>query len=111
FCDPDFYPVAHEVTDEEISARVAEIRKNADEYQAILAHLGLPGVVNLSPEQARLVDNEHKRLSALQLTPTAQGYSFNVRIVDAQGNATAVEGHISLNGDVTTTNQQPTIAT
>lgn len=107
FCDPDLYPVAREVSDQEISQRVAQIQKNADEYQAILKHLGLKGVANLSTAQMRSIDGEHKRLNALQLDPSGQGYAFSIRIQDAQNQGTAIEGAIDTNGNITITRRQP----
>lgn len=107
FCDRDLYPVAREVTDVEITQRVAQIQKTPDEYQAILKHLGLQGLANLSTAQMRSIDGEHKRLNALQLEPSGQGYAFSIRIQDAQEQGAAIDGEIDTNGNISITRQQP----
>ena len=111
FCDRDLYPVAHEVSDQEIAQRVAEIQKNKDEYLTILMHLGLTGVSNLSPEQNRLIDAEHKRLQAIQLELTAQGFQFSLRTSEAAERGFAIEGLITRDGTITVTKREPTITT
>lgn len=109
FCDPDLYPVAHEVSDQEIAQRVAEIQKNAEEYQAILQRLGLQNVTNLSPEQKRQIDAEHKRLNAIQLAPKEQAYHFTLRIAESAERGFFIEGVIAPGAAITVTKKELTI--
>ena len=110
FCDPDLYPVAHDVSDQEIANRVAQLAQNPAEYQAILKHLGLAGATTLSPAQRRQIDGERKRLNAVQLQPAGQAYTFGLRTAE-QPRALAIQGVITPGGVITITQQQPTIAT
>ncbi len=112
FCDPDLYPVAHEVTQSEIDQHVAAIQSsNPEEYRAILEHLGLAGVSNLAPEQRQEVYQESKKLNAIVLTPTGAAYQFNLRVTTNGRSADAISGTITAAGSVTVTQRQPTIAT
>lgn len=110
FCDPDLYPVAHEVSDQEIANRVAVLAQNPAEYQAILKHLGLTGATTLSAAQRRQIDGERKRLNAVQLQPAGQAYAFGLRTAE-QTRGLAIQGVINSNGTITVTQQQPTITT
>jgi hypothetical protein len=80
FCDPDLYPVAHEVADETIIQRVADLKKNLPEYQAILRHLGLASATNLSMEQSRAVYAKGKLLNSITLKPVGDQYEFSLRV-------------------------------
>lgn len=107
FCDPDLYPVAREVTDQEIAQRVQQIQQDPAEYQAILKRLGLEGITTLSPEQGRMIDAEHKRLGAIELVPSGEGYSFRLRTRAADERGMAIEGVIDSGGVVTVSRQEP----
>lgn len=109
FCDPDFYPVAREVSDQAIAKRVAELRQNRAEYDAILNHLGLQGVTNPSPAQNRLIDADAKRLKAIVLQPTAQGYNFQLQTSTDNRSGFLISGTISTEGEITVAQQQPII--
>jgi hypothetical protein len=110
FCDPDFYPVAHEVSDQEIALRVTEIQKNSEEYQAILNHLGFQGNANFSPAQMRQIDAEHKRLNAIQLVPAGADFHFSLRVAKLPARGSAIEGVITASGVITVTKEEPTFA-
>ena len=65
FCDPDFYPVAR---DDELSLaleRFPELQANQEEFQTILAHSGMSGLVTFSDEQKLVIYREHKKLAAI----------------------------------------------
>lgn len=106
FCDPDLYPVARGVSDREIEERIAAIRANADEYRAILEHLGLQDTADLSPAQNRLIEGEHKRLNAIQLEPTQAGFNFALRTSTEAKQGFAIKGFIATDGTVTISERQ-----
>ncbi len=111
FCDRDFFPVAHEVSAQEIAQRVAELQNSRDEYLTILMHLGLDGVSDLSAEQNRLIDAERKRLDAIRLDVTPQGFKFSLRTSEPGERGFVIEGLIARDGTTTVTKKQPTITT
>ena len=109
FCDPDFYPVARELTPEQIAQRVAIIRQNPEEYNVILKFLGMPLNASLSAAQQAQVYAEHKRLNSIQLQPNGADYQFALRIVDAQKQGFAIEGVIDVSGAITVSKRERTI--
>ena len=106
FCDPDLYPVAHEVADETIIQRVADLKKTLPEYQAILRHLGLASTTNLSIEQTRAVYAEGKLLDSITLKPVGDQYEFSLR-VGASRSGEAVSGVIDPSGAITVASRTP----
>jgi hypothetical protein len=111
FCDPDQYPVARVITEDEFERRFAEIQKNAEAYQRILQHLGLAGQAVLSPDQKRLVYEEYKKLNAVMLQPAGGKYQFILRIPAGQRSGSAMEGLIDAAGSIAVTKQQPSFNT
>lgn len=106
FCDPDLYPVAREVTDEEVAQRVAKLMQNAEEYQAILEHLGLGGVTQLTPAQQRLIDAERKRLDAIALERAGDRYQFAFQARNGGDRGHLIRGLISADGEITVISQE-----
>jgi hypothetical protein len=113
YCDPDEYPVAHEVSQQEVDQRVAALQQqDPDEYQVILQHLGLAGTPNLSPEQRQLVYAEAKKLNGILVQPSGSGYEFNIRIASSGSRqGTAISGTVSPGGAITVSQRQPTFLT
>lgn len=111
FCDPDQYPVARVITEDEFDRRFADIQKNAEAYQRILQHLGLAGQAVLSPDQKRLVYEEYKKLNAVMLQPVGDKYRFDIRIPAGQRSGSAIEGLIDATGSIAVTKQQPSFNT
>ncbi len=111
FCDPDSYPVAHQVSAQEIAQRVAALQKNADVYGAILKHLGLAGTPTLTPEQNRLVYEESKKLNAIDLKPAGDKFTFSLRTSVSQKQGLAISGLIDRAGNITIDKQQSTVLT
>ncbi len=100
FCDPDFYPVGRVITPELLNARVKEIQRDADVYQAILKHKHLDGT-DLTSSQKQVVYDDYKRLRALALEPDGQRYRFNYLVAPKDGkHGTAVEGMIDRSGSI-----------
>ncbi len=84
FCDPDFYPVARADESDLASAWFEQADKSGGEFQSILRRLGLPGTSGLSAEQLLAAYREHKRLSAINLSPMGEGYRFELRISEGE---------------------------
>jgi hypothetical protein len=84
FCDPDYYPVARADEDELASAWFEQADKSGEEFQSILRRLGLPGPTGLSAEQLLAAYREHKRLSAINVSPMGEGYRFEMRISEGE---------------------------
>jgi len=100
FCDPDFYPIGRVITPELLDARVKEIQRDADVYQAILKHNHLDGT-DLASSQKQVVYDDYKRLGALALEPDGQRYRFNYLVAPKDGKqGTAVEGMIDRSGSI-----------
>lgn len=109
FCDPDFYPIAR-LGGEQASADTyyPQIRANTEQYAAIVAHENLPSG-NLDESQKLTVYRAFKRLRALVLTKSGDGYTFEIR-VQTRGSNNAVElvdGSVRVDGVVTVTSRTP----
>ena len=80
FCDPDFYPVAR-LGGEQASATAAypQIRADAELYSAIVAHEGLPAG-DLTDAQKLTLYRAFKKLRAITLTPSGDGYAFSYTV-------------------------------
>lgn len=111
FCDRDLYPVAHDVSDAEIAARVAQLRHDSQVFAAIVQHLGLQGTTNPSPDQNRLIDAARKQLEAVQLVPAGEQFSFDLRTTGADRRGMQITGTITADGVVRITSQQPSFNT
>ena len=79
FCDPDFYPIAHE--DEMVLARqrFPELEANEEEFQAILSRNNLTGLTNFTDEQKLLIYREHKKLNAIFFEVVNDMYQFQIQ--------------------------------
>jgi len=111
YVDPDFYPVARE-GQEETNARqqFAAIRANADEFAAILAHLGLPDKSDYTDEEKLLIYREHKKLvRAVEMSATGNTYHFVLLVGEDQGER--IEGTITGSGEITVTKREPSFNT
>lgn len=79
YCDPDFYPLAREVTPAYTTARLADIAaRDPQTYQAILAHYHLSPPLTQQEEQQ--VYGDYKVLAAFQLTPDGNKYDFSYSV-------------------------------
>jgi hypothetical protein len=114
WCDPDFYPIAR--GDEVTAARAHLDEMKSDEalYQAILDHNGLSAGQQLSDAQLVAVYRDWKVLTkAIVLTPSADGYTFDyiaLRGPDGQQTDHHVAGAVSMDGQVSTSVDEPTAA-
>lgn len=100
FCDPDFYPIAHD--DETILAqqRFSELQANQEEFQAILSHKNLAGVTTFTDEQKLLIYREHKKLNAIYFELTGDKYQFQIQTGSEGQQGSFITGTIDGNGSI-----------
>jgi hypothetical protein len=104
FCDPDFYPIARADESAQANAKIAEIRQDAETYDAITKRVGTDVLA---------VYREWKALNALRLDPvkgnpiTPDALGFNYRTDSGpsatpagKGNGKQIEGRVDAYGKV-----------
>src|SRR6266851_3459609 len=108
FCDPDYYPIAHQGGEESnADTYYPQIRADAELYAAIVAHEHLASG-ELDEAQKLTLYRAFKRLRALVLTQNSDSYTFEIR-VQPKGPNTAVElvdGSVRVDGVVTITSRK-----
>ena len=108
FCDPDYYPIAHQGGEESnADTYYPQIRADAELYAAIVAHEHLASG-ELDEAQKLTLYRAFKRLRALVLTQNSDSYTFEIR-VQTKGPNTAVElvdGSVRIDGVVTITSRK-----
>ena len=111
FCDPDFYPVAHD--DEAVLAeqRFPQIQKNDDEFNAILKHLGYAAKADYSADEKLAVYREHKRLAAVSFEKSGGGYQYQLQTQESDGSGFLVTGFIGGQGALSAQQKQPAVVT
>jgi Hint domain len=111
YCDPDFYPVAHE--GQELANALEQlptIRANAAEFSAILEHLSLPIEADYTDQEKLLIYREHKKLTyGVELTAFGDIYNFTLRVGEGQGYL--IVGTITLSGTITVLKQETSFNT
>jgi Hint domain-containing protein len=107
FCDPDFYPIAHE--DEMVLAQgqFSGLQTNQEEFQAILSHNNLAGVTTFNDEQKLLIYREHKKLNAIYFELTGDKYQFQIQTGSEGQQGTIITGTIDGNGSIKVQKQEP----
>ena len=100
FCDPDFYPIAHEDEASLALQRFPELQANQEEFQTILKHTGLDGVTTLSDEQKLLIYREHKKLNAIYFELMGDRYQFQIQTGTEGQQGTVVTATIDGNGSI-----------
>jgi hypothetical protein len=106
FCDPDFYPIAHE--DEMVLARqrFPELQANQEEFQAILSHNNLSGTTRFSDEQKLLIYREHKKLNALFFEVVGDIYRFQIQTGSEGQQGSLITGTIDGQGSIEIQNEE-----
>lgn len=102
YCDPDFYPLAHDEMPSALQEYPA-IKSDTQTYQAILAHEHLPSG-DLTDQQKLTVYRAWKLVRAVSLTAAGSDYSFQY-LVFSSGNYEMVAGTVSQSGSVTVTSR------
>lgn len=103
WCDPDYYPVAHEDEQQLALQRLPEIQADAETYAAILDHLGFSAETDLSASEVLAVYREWKLLNAVTLTPVENGFAFDLTFETdpGLGQGRHVAGTIDRRGAIT----------
>lgn len=111
WCDPDFYPVARSGAEQQNAIdQFAAIQANREEFTAILTHLNLADKAGYTDDEKLQIYREYKKLNgAVQVTATASGYTFTIRVGQNQGET--YQGTIAVNGLITVTGTTPSINT
>lgn len=106
FCDPDFYPIAHE--DEMVLAqqRFPELQANQEEFQAILSHNNLTGLTNFDDEQKLLIYREHKKLNAIFFEIVNETYQFQIQTGMEGQQGSLITGTIDAAGSINVLKQE-----
>jgi len=101
YCDPYEYPIGRPDAEREAALeQFAVLHADADEFEAITAHLGMEGVAGFTDDQKVLIFREHNRLNAVVVEDSGPGYTFEMRITEAE-EGYALAGTISSAGEVT----------
>lgn len=112
FCDPDYYPIARAIDPAQLAQQnLPQVEADAEVFQSILRHNGLAGLTTLTDQQKILIYTDFKKLRAIQLEPSAGGYSFAIQSSSGKGAGTLNSGTIDPSGDITVQSQTPTFAT
>ncbi len=100
WCDPDFYPVARSGQEENNAIdQFPAIKANEVEFSAILEHLGLQNKTDFTSSEKLQIYREYKKLKyAVQMTASAGGYDFSLRVNEGQGER--IEGTITSFGEI-----------
>jgi hypothetical protein len=112
FCDPDYYPVAHDDEADLAAQRYPEIQKNAEEFNAIVKHLNMAIKTIQTDDEKLAVYREHKRLAAVFFEKQGDdGYHYQLQTQDSDGHGFQISGLISGQGAVTAEQKQPAMVT
>ena len=100
FCDPDFYPIARAGGEQaSAAAQYPQIRADAELYNAIVEHEHLPSG-ELDDAQKLTLYRAFKKLRALKLTPSGDGYGFAYTAITSSS-FVSVQGTVRMDGAVT----------
>jgi hypothetical protein len=107
FCDPDFFPVGRGDEGQRAQEKLPEIQKDADTFNAIVAHLGLPSVPPYTADQQLAIYREWKTLNVLQLQSTTNNvWGFTYLAMKNVGGGERVEGRVLADGSVSVLTRQ-----
>jgi hypothetical protein len=109
FCDPDSYPVARADEAQLAASRFPSIRADVQTFDAIAARLGLDPHGTLDLAEQLLVYRQWKLLRAIDLTPVAAGWSFDVAVAGpaTPDHGQRITGTVSADGSVHVTARDP----
>ncbi len=107
FCDPDFFPLGRGDEGQRAQEKLPEIQKDADTFNAIVAHLGLPSAPPYTADQQLAIYREWKTLNVLQLQPTTNNvWGFTYLAMKNVGGGERVEGRVLADGSVSVLTRQ-----
>ena len=108
YCDPDFYPVARADQDTLAESRFPDVQKDAETFNAILAHLGYASSPTYTHAQKVAIYTDWKMLGAMHLDPAGAAYHVTARFTPNEQTGTLVDGTIDQRGQITVASQSPT---
>ena len=111
FCDPDYYPIARADEGQLALQRFPEVQADRDAFQAILAHLGLPGATSFTDAQKLQIYQEYKRLNALYFQIAGDKYQFQFMTANQGEQGLQIRGTIDGAGYITVQQKTPGFAT
>jgi hypothetical protein len=100
FCDPDFYPIAHENEASLALQRFPELQSNTEEFQTILKHTGLGATTTFTDEQKLLIYREHKKLNAIYFELNGDQYQFQIQTGAEGQQGTVITATIDGDGSI-----------
>ena len=111
WCDPDLYPIARSGVEQQNAIdQFTAIEANREEFTVILTHLNLADKAGYTDDEKLQIYREYKKLNgAVQVTATASGYTFTIRVGQNQGET--YQGTITASGLITVTATTPSINT
>ena len=114
WCDPDYYPIAHE--DEQVLAeqRLPEIQADSETYAAVVDRLGIAVDADLSAAETLAVYREWKLLKAVLLDSSGDGrFAFDLITITDEGLGQGVHttGTIDAAGTIEITLQEDSFLT
>ena len=107
FCDPDYYPVAHEDEMALARGRFPELQANQEEFQVILSRNGLSGVTTFTDEQKLLIYREHKKLNAIYFELVGDKFQFQIQTGSEGQQGSFIIGTIDGKGSIEVQQQDP----
>lgn len=110
YCDPDFYPIAHEDEAALAIQRFEEVKADTDAYEAVLGQLDLAANADFTDAEKLAIYRAWKVLSAIALESSGgDRYRFDYLAKPAGGAAQGMRsaGTIASNGTVVVDSQAP----
>ena len=108
YCDPDEYPVAHQLSTDEVRQRLLALAATSpDLVDGILAHYRFPDLAALTADQARQVYADAKMLPTITLEPDGDRYQFQLRVPGVGTAGVVIAGFVDALGNVDAFTSQP----
>ncbi|HXQ38461.1 MAG TPA: Hint domain-containing protein [Anaerolineales bacterium] len=107
FCDPDYYPIAHEDEMALAKQRFPELQANQEELEAILSHNGLSGLTTFTDDQKLFIYREHKKLNAIYFELAGDKFKFQIQTGSEGQQGSFINGTIDGNGSIEAQTQEP----
>ena len=102
FCDPDFYPVAHDNELALAKERFPQLQASAEEFEAILRHTNISGNPFFTDQQKLTIYREHKKLNAISFQLVGDTYQFQIQTGLEGRQGSFITGTIDANGTIQT---------
>ena len=108
FCDRDSFPVARQGAElESALEQFPSIQADSGEFQAIISRIGLAEAATYTDDQQLDVYREHKKLSAVLMSPSNGAFAFELRV--GAGSGVAYKGVVDPSGKVEDLSEEPSV--